>query len=937
MSALADSFFNLLQHGMQAVKRVAQCLLLHFTQRAHRTLQQQLLLVSALTMLPALLGLALYSASQQQQQWQLNMQQSTRMLADDIAYSAATHIMLKDVEGLEQLLLQMLKHQQVLKVSVADAEGRVLATALRDPHGAGQIRRDLEGQLRLFGRELMHEQDNLLSYTRSIGVNETLGLVQVVSNLDQRGAAQSKVVLEQGLLVVCALLLSLGLQQFGTRRTLDELRQIALFADLIRSQPGSQLHLPGSSTEFQALVQSLNQLTLQQRLQMQEMADLQAGKRGLLELSSAGIVQLGQDGRIVDANPAVQTGFGYGLRDLRGMTVEKILDDELECKTLVSQLAVLSPHYPQAQMQMQVRHADGRSLPARLRLQLVQTGRDKHFWLELQDLSHDLALQDQSDKNWQLAQQMQATNQFLKTALEQDSLLCWGNAHYNITWANQAYCNAFGLHMERVCGEPDRLLQAGMQEEGFYQHIRLQIARGENWHGELLNNGPDGEAFWLQASILPRLDSEGELSSYLALARDISSRKWGEQALLAAQQQMTGILQQIRSTLLWDSLPQQLQASLLASLPAQSGSNGEFLAFQQYSTDCYEILYGQVNSRQMQPMVLATQVKIGYRQLLLEQMAGPDLELLRPAFLINTLHNQLHAHLQATHSCVTLGLYRVDLSKRRIEYVNAGYPGVMLLRADGGIEGLLADNLPLGLLKYEYYRQNTLSFGSGDALLLYPKDLPSCKNEAQQIFGEEAFVALSKQCMQAGLPPAQILQKLRHGLLLHSGQASVPAQHGMVMLNWLDNLPHGQSNGCSQPQREAEYFAIQRDLSALPQLRKRLLAAGQLLPHALRERWMGCVMGAVKNIIRRPPVPGEEADIGCKLKFATQYLELELCWLSGALTEAECAAGHALSPLPSNLADSGGESGKILFTQSNPVPGICVLQLQVHFIHQLTI
>jgi serine phosphatase RsbU (regulator of sigma subunit) len=61
----------------------------------------------------------------------------------------------------------------------------------------------------------------------------------------------------------------------------------------------------------------------------------------------------------------------------------------------------------------------------------------------------------------------------------------------------------------------------------------------------------------------------------------------------------------------------------------------------------------------------------------------------------------------------------VDVTERRIVYVNAGHPPPLIVRANGQTELLPATGPPLGLPRFTPIREAYATFGSGDGLVLY--------------------------------------------------------------------------------------------------------------------------------------------------------------------------------------------------------------------------
>ncbi len=94
-----------------------------------------------------------------------------------------------------------------------------------------------------------------------------------------------------------------------------------------------------------------------------------------------------------------------------------------------------------------------------------------------------------------------------------------------ILYVNTAFTRMTGYEPEEVIGKSPRMLQADDTDKRILEELRATLQSGKAFTGELKNYTKDGIAYWIDISIVPVKNEDGEITHFAAIQRDITSRK----------------------------------------------------------------------------------------------------------------------------------------------------------------------------------------------------------------------------------------------------------------------------------------------------------------------------------------------------------------------------------------------------------------------------
>ncbi len=101
-----------------------------------------------------------------------------------------------------------------------------------------------------------------------------------------------------------------------------------------------------------------------------------------------------------------------------------------------------------------------------------------------------------------------------------------------IIYVNEAFTQISGYTSEEVLGKTPRILQGDDTDRDTLNRLKSSLQKGKPFKGELKNYTKDGDPYWLDISITPVLDDDGQITHFTAIERNITEQKNFEKELL---------------------------------------------------------------------------------------------------------------------------------------------------------------------------------------------------------------------------------------------------------------------------------------------------------------------------------------------------------------------------------------------------------------------
>lgn len=117
---------------------------------------------------------------------------------------------------------------------------------------------------------------------------------------------------------------------------------------------------------------------------------------------------------------------------------------------------------------------------------------------------------------------------FRKAALDKHAIVSITDVKGNIVYVNDKFCEISKYSRAELIGHNHRIIKSDEHNEAYFSDMWKTIARGGIWQGEICNRAKDGSLYWVETTLMPRLNKQGKPYEYIGMRTDITNLKNAE-------------------------------------------------------------------------------------------------------------------------------------------------------------------------------------------------------------------------------------------------------------------------------------------------------------------------------------------------------------------------------------------------------------------------
>ncbi len=130
-----------------------------------------------------------------------------------------------------------------------------------------------------------------------------------------------------------------------------------------------------------------------------------------------------------------------------------------------------------------------------------------------------------------------------KIATDAGSLVSKTDARGIITYVNDRFCEVSKYSREELIGNPHNITRSPDVSKDTFKDLWETILAKETWKGTIKNRAKDGSPYYVESTVMPILNANDEIVTYISIRTDITSREITlREGILSSQKEILNTL-----------------------------------------------------------------------------------------------------------------------------------------------------------------------------------------------------------------------------------------------------------------------------------------------------------------------------------------------------------------------------------------------------------
>ena len=119
-------------------------------------------------------------------------------------------------------------------------------------------------------------------------------------------------------------------------------------------------------------------------------------------------------------------------------------------------------------------------------------------------------------------------SEYRLVTLDQHAIISMTDTAGAIIFANIHFEKISGYSEDELLGSNHNILKSGKHSASFYDDMWVTISSGKIWRGQICNRAKTGNEYWVESTIVPFMDENGQPYKYVSVKTDITKVKQSE-------------------------------------------------------------------------------------------------------------------------------------------------------------------------------------------------------------------------------------------------------------------------------------------------------------------------------------------------------------------------------------------------------------------------